>query len=137
MRYFISFLLLILVSCQKNIVKKDINLINGYWEIVKVEFPNGQEKEYKFSESVDFFKLNDSLKGFRKKLVPQFDGKFLTNEVNEKISISFNEDLVMINYATEFAKWTEIIMKLNDDELILSNEQGINYIYKRKKITNE
>ncbi|BCY28555.1 hypothetical protein [Flavobacterium okayamense] len=137
MRYFISFLLLILVSCQKNIVKKDINLINGYWEIVKVEFPNGQEKVYKFSESVDFFKLNDSLKGYRKKLVPQFDGKFLTNEVNEKISISFNEDLVMINYATEFAKWTEIIMKLNDDELILSNEQGINYIYKRKKITNE
>ena len=137
MRYFLSLLLLILVSCQKNIEQNDINKINGYWEIVKVEFPNGQVKEYKFSESVDFFKLNDSLKGYRKKLVPQFDGKFLTNEVNETISISFKEDLAIINYTTEFAKWTEIIKKLSSDELVLSNEQGINYFYKRKQITNE
>ncbi len=137
MRYFLSLLLLILVSCQKNIEQNDINKINGYWEIVKVEFPNGQVKEYKFSESVDFFKLNDSLKGYRKKLVPQFDGKFLTNEVNETISISFKEDLAIINYTTEFAKWTEIIKKLSNDELVLSNEQGINYFYKRKQITNE
>ncbi len=137
MRYFLSLLLLILVSCQKNIEQNDINKINGYWEIVKVEFPNGQVKEYKFSESVDFFKLNDSLKGYRKKLVPQFDGKFLTNEVNETISISFKEDLAIINYTTGFAKWTEIIKKLSNDELVLSNEQGINYFYKRKQITNE
>ncbi len=137
MRYFLSLLLLILVSCQKNIEQNDINKINGYWEIVKVEFPNGQVKEYKFSESVDFFKLNDSLKGYRKKLVPQFDGKFLTNEVNETISISFKEDLAIINYTTEFAKWTEIIKKLSNDELVLSNEQGINYFYKRKQIKNE
>lgn len=100
-------------------------------------FQKGEIKEYKINESVDFFQISDSLKGFRKKLVPQYDGKFLTNEVQEKINISVKEDITFINYTTDFATWSEEIVKLNNDELTLKNEQGITYFYKRKQEYNE
>ena len=137
MRYYLFLILAFLVSCKNEITQEEISNLNGYWEIEKVELPNGETKDYKINESVDFFEINNNLKGFRKKLVPQFDGRFLTNEVNESITISFKDEITFINYSTEFASWTEEIKKLNKNELVLANEQGINYIYKRKSIENE
>lgn len=137
MKNYIWVLFLVLVSCSKSLDNNDIATLNGYWEIEKVKLPNGESKEYKINESVDFFQISDSLKGFRKKLVPQYDGKFLTNEVQEKISISVKEDITFINYTTDFATWSEEIIKLNNDELTLKNEQGITYFYKRKQEYNE
>lgn len=137
MKYYLFLILTFLISCNKGVDKEEIMVLNGYWEIENVKLPNGESKEYKINESVDYFKINDSLKGFRKKLVPQFDGRFLTNEVNESITISFKDEIAFINYSTEFASWTEEIKKLNKNELVLVNEQGINYIYKRKSIENE
>lgn len=133
MKNYIWVLFLMLISCSKSIEKIDIRYLNGYWEIEKVVLPNGESREYKINESIDFFEINDSLKGFRKKLIPQFDGKFLTNEVYERFSIEKQKNLLFITYKTDFAFWKEEILKLTNDNFEVKNQQGIHYYYKRSK----
>jgi len=82
---FISF-----VSCKEAVKVTDVQNLNGYWEIEKVILPDGEDKEYKTSETFDFFELKDK-KGTRKKGMQQFDGTFLTNDVSEDFIIEFND----------------------------------------------
>lgn len=50
MLLFISF-----VSCKEAVKVTDVQNLNGYWEIEKVILPDGEDKEYKTSETFDFF----------------------------------------------------------------------------------
>lgn len=120
-----------IVSCSK-VEEKDIDLLNGYWEITKVEMPSGEQKEYKINESVDFFKV-ENLKGFRKKMVPQLDGTFLTNEVQENLVVEFVDGKAVAHYKTDYANWDEEIVKLSDKELVVKNQQDIQYFYTKKE----
>ena len=46
-------LLIVLVSalsCKQKITEADLSNLNGYWEIEKVELPDGDKKEYKVNE---------------------------------------------------------------------------------------
>ena len=45
----------LLVSCKQSITEADLQNLNGYWEIEKVMLPDGEKKEYKINETVDFF----------------------------------------------------------------------------------
>lgn len=137
MKYFVLLVFTVLVSCTEKISVKEISNLNGYWEIEKVELPDGSSKEYKINESVDYFEVNDSLKGFRKKVIFQLDGKLLANDVKENIEVISIDDLMFLNYTTEYAKWKEEIIELTQQKLILKNEHGISYFYKRKERDNE
>ena len=54
-KYFYVLLLLIgLISCTSKPSKEAILKINGYWEIEKVTFPDGNKKEYQVNEFIDF-----------------------------------------------------------------------------------
>ena len=68
------------LSCKQSISESDLQNLNGYWEIEKVELPDGDKKEYKVNETIDFFKI-EANKGFRKKVMPQLDGTYLTNDI--------------------------------------------------------
>ena len=69
----IIFICLFLVSCQQKITPEDVNKLNGYWEIKKVVFKDGEDKEFKMNENFDFFEIANN-KGIRRKVRPQFDG---------------------------------------------------------------
>ena len=75
MLYFCLFPFLF-VSCQQKIKKEDIAKINGYWEIEKVVFEDGKNKDYTVNESYDYFEIGKNNSGFRKKVMPQLDGTF-------------------------------------------------------------
>lgn len=117
-------------SCKEKISANDINKLNGYWEIKTVNLPDGNHKDYKVNETIDYFQLKDN-KGFRQKVMPQFDGKFKTNDVKETIAISSKNGIYYINYTTNYGKWKEEIKSLEDSVLILENGDNIEYIYKR------
>ncbi|NNL81966.1 MAG: hypothetical protein HKP28_01160, partial [Winogradskyella sp.] len=53
-----------MTSCSEDAYTK-LETINGYWEIEKVVFPNGETKEYKYNDLIDYISINESLKGFR------------------------------------------------------------------------
>ncbi|MEC4003920.1 hypothetical protein OX283_004575 [Flavobacterium sp. SUN052] len=121
---------LLLVSCKQSITDKDISKINGYWEIKKVELPDGTKKDYKVNETIDFFKVEEN-KGFRQKVMPQFDGTYKTNNISETIAISNENGTYFINYSTTYGKWKEEIIEIKDSVLIVKNKDKLEYNYKR------
>jgi hypothetical protein len=120
----------LLLSCKQTISKTDLNNLNGYWEIEKVELPDGDKKEYKVNETIDFFEIQDK-KGFRKKVMPQLDGTYLTNDIQENIIITIQDGEAIVHYKTVYASWNEEIIKLTKDKLVIKNQQDFEYHYKR------
>ena len=123
-------LLVLLSACHQKVTSNDIANLNGYWEIEKVVFSNGSKKEYTYNESYDYFQIKDK-SGFRKKVMPQLDGRFLVNDQLEKITISFNNEEAYINYSTPFAKWKEKIKAISREKLIIINASKAEYHYKK------
>lgn len=126
----ILFLCLFLVSCQQKITPEDIKKINGYWEIEKVTFKEGEDKEYKMNENFDYFEIANN-KGIRRKVRPQFNGTFLFNDDFENVKVRFKGEQVFLDYTTAYAKWTEELIRLSDDEMVLKNDQNNEYEYKK------
>lgn len=119
------------VACIPKVSDTDIVKINGYWEIQKVELPQGGKKEYKVNETIDFFALKEN-KGYRQKVMPQLDGTYLTNEIKEIISLSTVDGNYYINYSTTYGKWKEEILEIKDSVLVLKNQENLEYHYKRQ-----
>ncbi|WP_281633618.1 hypothetical protein [Flavobacterium luteolum] len=121
---------LLFAGCKQEIKPADIAKLNGYWEIEKVVFDKGEEKEYKMNETFDFFQIKNN-KGIRTKVMPQFDETFLTTDTFENVSVRFAGEHVFLDYKTKYTKWSEEIISLSDDKLVVKNPQKIEYHYKK------
>lgn len=131
MKKIIALLLLMVVfGCTDNL-EDNISYMNGYWEIKEVTLPDGSKREYTFSETIDFFEVNDSLIGFRKKMKPNFDGTFSTSEDAEALQIKIENDSLNIYYSTPYAKWKETILDVSEDQIVIQNQAKLRYTYKR------
>lgn len=129
---------LLLISCHSTVKKEDLKKLNGYWEIMQVSLSNGKTKDYKVNETIDYFELRQAqsdinMSGFRQKVMPQFDGKFKTNNINESIKILEKDNSFFIEYNTNYGKWEEEIMTIEDSTLVLKNKDNLEYAYKRFK----
>ena len=92
---------------------------------------DGLEKDYTFSSSVDYIMVNDSLKGFRKKLIPNIDGSYTMSQDAEAIEIKIENDSLNLYYKTRMATWKETVLKATEDELKIINSKKDVYLYKR------
>ena len=119
----------ILMSCG-GVNEGDLAKINGYWEIEKAVMPDGTKKEYTINPTIDFFELKGN-EGFRKKVMPQLDGTYLTGDNKEKIAVTTADGKTYLSYTTQYAKWKEEIIELNDEHLVLKNEHDMEYHYKK------
>ena len=129
-RIFLLIILTSILSCKQEIKEADISNLNGYWEIEKVELPDGDKKEYKVNETIDFFKI-ENMKGFRKKVMPQLDGTYLTNDLQENVTVVLKDGDASLQYKTNYASWKEEIISITKDKLVVKNEQEMEYYYKR------
>ncbi len=139
MRTSIILLALLLFSCKNELNQEKLNIINGYWEIEKVVLADGFEKEYKWTTVVDYFNLEE-MQGYRKKVQPLFDGTFDTSDDAQQFEIIKSGELFELRYKNELSEWTETLIGLDDTSLIIKNEEGVIYHYKRFKpleFTNE
>ncbi|WP_034920546.1 lipocalin family protein [Gillisia sp. CAL575] len=132
MRLSIVLILMILFTSCNNKPGENLDHINGYWGIEKVEFTKDSIRDFKINEIVDYIEIIDSL-GFRVKVKPQFDGTYIPAGEPEKINVTIEENKVSLNYSTAFNNWKEVIVASKEDELSLKNERGIIYHYKRYK----
>ena len=121
-KYLIFLLLAALFSCKEDI--KDMQQLNGYWEIEKVVFENGEIKEYSINETVEHFVINEDLSGSRNKVRPLLDGSFITVTKDEQIEVKKENNSWVVYYETEFSNWKETIKKLDQDHLELLNEEN-------------
>ncbi|WP_348811769.1 hypothetical protein [Flavobacterium maritimum] len=132
----ILILSLLFVGCQQKIKPTDIAKINGYWEIEKVVLEDGDDKEYGMNENFDYFEIGKNNKGIRKKVMPQLDGTFLVNDTYENVSVRFADDKAYLDYSTPYMKWTEEIVALSADKLVMLNAEKKEYHYKKTQPIN-
>jgi hypothetical protein len=118
------------VACQNKVDQLDLPLLNGYWEIEKVTFPDGSEKEYTVNTSVDYIEVTDQ-KGFRKKVQPNFNGTYVTSNDAEMFTIHENEGVFTLNYKTDLSEWREKIISLSKNNFTVLSEENIKYQYKK------
>ena len=125
-------LAIITVSCVGSIKDEDLARLNGYWEIETAVMPDGAEKEYKVNPTIDYFEIKDN-KGIRSKVIPQLDGTYRVSSAAENIEIVNEESKTYISYTTDYSKWKERILTLDEEHLVLKNEQDIEYHYKKSE----
>lgn len=121
---------LLLVSCKQEIKPADIAKLNGYWEIEKVVFDKGEDKDYGMNENFDYFNIKGT-KGTRTKVMAQLDGTFLTTDTFEDVSVRFKGDQVFLDYKTDYAKWSEELISISDETFVVKNDQNKEYHYKK------
>ncbi|MFD2601028.1 hypothetical protein [Flavobacterium suzhouense] len=124
---FVSFIAL---SCGHTVSDADLAKLNGYWEIEEAIMADGEAKEYKVNPTIDYFELKGK-EGFRKKVMPQFDGTYRVNDLSEKIAIVNENGKTYISYTTEYAKWKEELLELDEEHLVVKNQHNIEYHYKK------
>jgi len=117
-----------IISCDKQI---NVDLINGYWEIVSVSKNNEFIKEYPFSNAVDFFIIDSLNNGYRKKIKPKINGSFEITLHEIPISIKNSNNFYEIKYYSTGNQYTETISKLDQNRLVIKNSEGIIFSYKR------
>ena len=132
----ILFCTLLTMACNTKNTSKDINNLNGYWEITEVTLNNGTKKQYKVNETIDYFFIDNQLKGFRKKLTPKLEGGFYGSKQTESIAVLKKSNLWHIEYSTPYNQWQETIIQLDSNTLKLKNSKKDIYIYKRFKPLN-
>ena len=125
-------LVLIFISCQTAVKREDLAKLNGYWEIKQVQLADGEKKDYKINETIDYFELKNDV-GFRQKVMPQFDGRYKTNAIKETIKVIEKDNRFFIEYNTKYGKWEEEIVEIADSTLVLKNNQKLEYTYKKYK----
>ena len=132
-----SFILILIsfFSCSPN-PETFIPFINGYWEIDKVILQNGNNRDYNYNDTIDYFELNASLIGFRKKLKPNFLGSYETSKDAENIKVILENDSLNIYYNTAFSSWKETILLATKDQLKIINQNKDVYLYKRYQPLN-
>ncbi len=120
-----------ILSCQSDVKPENLVGLNGFWEIEKVEMPDGSTKEFKINETIDFIKF-DKMSGTRNKVIPQLDGGLLSNNLFENFTIVEKENVFWFDYKTEHASWTEELIKLSKEELVVKNSNDLIYFYKKR-----
>ena len=120
----------LIFGCSEN-PESYIQHIEGYWEITEVTLPDGNKKEYKFNETIDYISLNDSLQGFRKKLNPGINDIYFTNDDAESLILKIENDSLNMYYSTPFANWKETVLKATPKNLKVINQNKTVYLYKR------
>jgi hypothetical protein len=120
----------ILISCSEN-PESYIKYINGYWEIKHVEKDNTLLKEFNISSNVDYFEVNEeTLTGFRKKVTPTLEGKFIINKHESPFTLKIEGDELIINYNVNGNEYQETIKNASKEKMVITNTEGITYVYR-------
>jgi hypothetical protein len=122
-------------SCTSNPEDK-IAFIEGYWEIKEVKKDNNLIKAYNVNLLVDYFKVNEDLTGFRKKVTPALNGTFTVTQDQAPFTLKVENDSLNIYYNHNDVITKETIIKATKEELVIVNSQDFRYIYKPYKSIN-
>ena len=116
-------------SCSQN-PENMIPFLEGYWEISEVRKDGKEVKEFRINTSVDYFEVADNQSGFRKKVLPTVDGKYIVTQHQTSFVIKIEDNNLQIHYSDNDVNYKETIVKVNKNTLIIKNDDGFVYTYK-------
>lgn len=117
-------------GCQQQSPEDMKTHLSGYWEINNVQSEHIQDMDFTFNNTIDYIEV-DGDAGIRTKLQPNIDGSFVGSKTAESFLLKVENDSLYMYYSTPFDKWKETIIRANKEELIVRNEEGIQYEYKK------
>ena len=120
----------LLLGCTTKVDPDTLTLLNGYWEIEKVVFPNGSVKAYEVNTSIEYIEI-EGRQGYRKKMQPQFDGSFKTSDDAEQFAVAESKGTLIIQYSNTQNSWEETLVALTKERFEVLSEDGVSYHYKR------
>ncbi|MCA0153389.1 lipocalin family protein [Winogradskyella vincentii] len=135
MKKFVLIFFMVVMSCSNN-PEGYIEHLNGYWEIKEVVFSDGKKREYSINETIDYIQLNDSLKGFRKKMKPGINDTYFTSDDAEAITAKIEDNELNLYYSTLYSNWKETVLDADENQLKVRNENNVVYLYKRYQPIN-
>jgi hypothetical protein len=121
---------ILFTACGSSVTESSLKNLNGYWEVQKVEFPDGSEKTLPPSETHDYYEFKQN-KGFRKKVMPLVTGNYLVNDLKDEFVVVEKEGEYYMKYKTFLSAWSEQIKSIDKDQLVLESEEHYLYYYKR------
>ncbi|WP_282044042.1 lipocalin family protein [Winogradskyella flava] len=130
MRKLLWLVCIVVLGCSGN-PETYIEHLDGYWEIEKVTLADGTVKQYRFNETIDYIKINDSSKGFRKKMKPGINDTYFTSDDAEALVLKIEDNQLNIHYSTPYSNWVETVLEASKDHLKIKNENNNVYLYKR------
>ena len=129
----IIFSIIALAACSQQDPKEQMDHLNGYWQIEKVEIEKDSVIEYSLSQFIDYIEIKDSI-GFRTKLKPKIDGGFIkASNDSEKITAKIEDNSLILYYSTPFDEWQEEVLKADEEKLVIINKDDKKYYYQRYK----
>lgn len=135
MRLLIVVYFTLFLGCKSD-PNKQLQNIEGYWEIKSVYKGDEQIKTFKISPVIDYFTINTDFKGFRKKLKPNFNGTFKTSKDVLNFQIEIQNNALFLNYIDNTVKFSEEVLLADKERLVLKNTRGLIYNYKTYKPLN-
>jgi hypothetical protein len=124
---------ILFAACGSSVTKSSLKNLNGYWEVQKVVFPDGSEKNLPPSETHDYYEFKQN-KGFRKKVMPLVTGNYLVNDLKDEFVLVEKEGDYYMKYKTFLSTWSEKIISIDNDQLVLESEEHYQYYYKRPQV---
>lgn len=124
-----AFAAFLIVGCTNNGSSEKISNLNGYWTIDTVEKPNGEEKEFPFTNHMDYFEVNGKT-GSKSRVSPTYEGGFISYGDAVKFVWEENENQVVLNFESGEKAYSQILRKATEEELELVHEDGTIYRYK-------
>ena len=136
MKYFLSLCFFILISCSGKVKQQNLQYLNGYWDIEKVESTEKKITHFGANTTIDYYFLGKDNTGFRKKTMPDFSGTYKSNNLKDSISITKKDGNFVIFTETSLNNWEDIILELTSEKLVLKNETGTLFYYKKHQKFN-
>ena len=122
-------IILLLIGCTSK-PNEMIPFISGYWEITNVKKDNEVVMEYSYSPIIDYWQVNEDLSGFRKKVMPNLDGKLIVTQHSMKLEVKPENGNLNVYYNDNGNSYMETIVRATTTELVITNEEGLIYTYK-------
>ena len=116
-----------IISCLKD---NKIELLNGYWEIESVKKEGQLIRKYPFSNTIDYFYINE-LEGYRKKVTSQSNGRFMVTLHQADLTISKENGEYILRYPDRNKTYFESIKEIDSQQLIILDKEGYIYRYNR------
>ncbi|MFD0964019.1 hypothetical protein [Pseudofulvibacter geojedonensis] len=129
--FFLIVLSFLLNSCNHKNKEIDLEQLNGYWEIETVETTDQKVRQYNINTTVEYFYLDSNFKGYRKKATADISGKYRSNNRKDSITIKDEDGVFFLKTNTQIHSQKEKILELTQEKLLLENETGNKYFYKR------
>lgn len=121
--------LILLTACSGGPQAEDLTHLTGYWEIEQVVFPDGTEKKYEVSTTIDYLRW-DGNEGFRKKMQPTLGGSYLTSDDALPMEVLWRDGRLFLKFNGASQSWEEEVLDLQPTRLLLLHGNGLKYEYK-------